>query len=314
MTVEIVFTGPANAVDWLDQEFGDRYTVIHVPAETNQLAGALETADVLLDASMQVPISAGMIEAAKSLRLVITATTGADHIDSNALDSRQIPLKTLRGQTEFLRDITPAAELTWLLLMACARRLRGAIQHVESGEWDRQKFPGMMLRGRTVGVIGCGRIGTWVARYAHAFNMQVLGYDPLLIEPDKIIELTTLEDVFSRSDFIVLTLTFGPETEGLIGTQQLSLMKKDATLINTSRGAIVREQELLDGLKSGHPAFLGVDVLEGEPNIVNSKIWHYAKNHDNVIITPHIGGFSPDALEHVLRHTAKRIITFFESN
>ena len=314
MTVEIVFTGPANAVDWLDQELGDRYNIIHVPAEANQLAGALETADVLLDASMLVPISARMIDAAGSLRLVITATTGADHIDSNALDSRDIPLKTLRGQTEFLRNITPAAELTWLLLMACARRLRGAIQHVESGGWDRQQFPGMMLRGRTVGVIGCGRIGTWVARYARAFDMQVLGYDPLLSEPDEIIEPTTLEDVFLRSDFIVLTLTFGPETEGLIGTQELSLMKKDATLINTSRGAIVREQELLDGLKRGHPAFLGVDVLEGEPNIGNSKIWQYAKSHDNVIITPHIGGFSPDALEHVLRHTAKRIIAFFESD
>ncbi len=314
MTLKIAFTGPADAVDWLEQELGDRYDVIHVPAEAKLLTSALESADVLLDASMQVPISAGMIDAAGSLRLVITATTGADHIDNNALESRDIPLKTLRGQTEFLRNITPAAELTWLLLMACARRLRGAIRHVEGGLWDRQQFPGMMLRGRTVGVVGCGRIGTWVARYARAFDMQVLGYDPLLSEPDEIIEPATLEDVFSRSDFIALTLTFGPETEGLIGTQELSLMKKGAALINTSRGAIVREQDLLDGLKRGYPAFLGVDVLEGEPNIGNSKIWQYAKHHDNVIITPHIGGFSPDALEHVLRHTAKRIIAFFESD
>ncbi|HJP36118.1 MAG TPA: NAD(P)-dependent oxidoreductase [Gammaproteobacteria bacterium] len=314
MTVNVVFTGPQDAIDWLGEELGNRYSVTHVAADAEKIARALEGAEVLLDASMKIAITAPMIDTAESLKLVITATTGADHIDAAALQSRGIPLKTLRGETAFLRDITPAAELTWLLLMACARRLRAAVRHVENGEWDREQFPGRMLRGRTVGVVGCGRVGTWVSRYARAFDMRVIGYDPLVTDLAETIERAPLNEVFSEADFVVLTVTFAPETAGLIGAAELGRMKEGAALINTSRGAIVREEDLLDGLISGRPAFLGVDVLEGEPDIRESPIWQYASDHDNVIITPHIGGFSRDALEQVLRHTAKRIIVFFEGD
>ena len=314
MTIKVVFTGPQEAKAWIEEALDSRFSVIHVQAEADQVASGLQQADVFLDASMKVALTGAMIDEAKSLKLLITATTGADHIDVQALEARGIPLKTLRGQGEFLRNITPAAELTWLLLMACARRLRGAIHHVQGGGWDRQQFPGMMLHGRTLGVIGCGRIGTWVSRYGQAFGMQTIGYDPFLDQFPETIEKRTLEQVFSQADFVALTLTFSEETRGLVTASELQRMKEGAVLINTSRGAIVREQDLLDGLKQGRPAFLGTDVLEGEPDIEQSPIWQYARDHDNVVITPHIGGFSPDALRRVLRFTAERIVSFLDQS
>ena len=314
MTTKVVFTGPQEATAWLEETLGSGFSVIHVEAEADQVARGLQQADVFLDASMKVPLTAAMIDEAQSLQLLITATTGADHIDTQALEVRGIPLKTLRGQGEFLRNITPAAELTWLLLMACARRLRGAIQHVQGGGWDRQQFPGAMLHGRTLGVIGCGRIGTWVSRYGRAFGMQTIGYDPFLEQFPETIEKRSLEQVFSTADFVALTLTFSEETRGLITAAELERMKEGAVLVNTSRGAIVREQDLLDGLQQGKPAFLGTDVLEGEPDIEQSLIWRYAREHDNVVITPHIGGFSPDALQRVLCFTAERIVDFLKQD
>ncbi len=312
MTTKVVYTGPEQGIGWIEGTLGDDFTLIHVEAEADAVAHGLTQADVFLDASMKVPLSGSMIAAAESLQLVITATTGADHIDSDALEARNIPLKTLRGQREFLRNITPAAELTWLLLMACARQLRSAVRHVEQGGWDRQQFPGMMLHGRTLGTVGCGRIGTWVSRYANAFGMEVIGYDPLLDRFPDTIRPCTLDELFTRSDFVTLTLNYSDDTRGIITSRELGQMKEGAVLVNTSRGAIVREQDLLDGLKAGKPACLGTDVLEGEPDIEKSLIWQYGRNNDNVVITPHIGGFSPDALERVLRFTANRIRSYFQ--
>ncbi|MGB5718199.1 MAG: NAD(P)-dependent oxidoreductase [Gammaproteobacteria bacterium] len=314
MTIKVVFTGPQEATAWLEEVLGSGFAVIHVEAEATPVARGLQQADVFLDASMKVPLTAAMINEARSLQLLITATTGADHIDTQALEACGIPLKTLRGQGEFLRNITPAAELTWLLMMACARRLRGAIRHVQGGGWDRQQFPGMMLHGRTLGGVGAGRIGTWVSRYGQAFGMRTIGYDPFLQQFPETIEKRTLEQVFSEADCVALTLTFSEATRGLVSATELQQMKADAVLINTSRGAIVHEQDLLDGLQQGRPAFYGTDVLEGEPDIEQSPIWQYARDHDNVVITPHIGGFSPDALQRVLRFTAERIVTFLDQD
>src|SRR5207302_1515754 len=110
----------------------------------------LGAVDVILDAYMKVRFPKERLTMAPNLKLVVTATTGADHIDADHLASRKIPLLTLRGQQQVLRNITPAAEHSWLLLMACARQLRAAVREVDNGQWDRNKFPGLMLRGKTI--------------------------------------------------------------------------------------------------------------------------------------------------------------------
>jgi D-3-phosphoglycerate dehydrogenase len=203
-----------------------------------------------------------------------------------------------------------------MLLMACARHLRAANRHVEAGLWDREQFPGMLLKGRTLGLIGCGRIGQWMSRYATAFGMRVIGYDPYLRETEwpATIERTDLDTLLQNAHAVSIHVHLSDETRGLVGPREFGLMRPGTILINTSRGAICDEDALLQALETKHLGGYGTDVLEGEPAIQTSRIWQYAQTHDNCLITPHIGGFSPDAVDIVLKFAATRIRDFFVSH
>lgn len=304
---KVLYLGPDDARQFVAEELGDDFTVLALAAEPRQIAAELSDADVVLDASMKVPLNRDLLERAVKLKLVITATTGADHIDQSFLASRGIPLLTLKGQTQVLHNLTPAAELSWLLLMACARKLRPAIKHVEQGRWDREQFPGVLLKGKTLGLIGCGRIGQWMARYANAFGMTALGFDPYNQNWPEGLKPVSLPELLRAAHFISVHVHLTDETRGLIGAPEFALMRPGAILINTARGAVVDETALLSALESGRLSAFGFDVIEGEPNVTQSRVWQYAQTHDQCVITPHIGGFSPDALEIVLRFTARRI-------
>lgn len=284
-------------------------TVQHVTAEPGAVAAALSIADALLDASMKVRITDQMIAASPRLRVISCATTGSDHIDRRVIEERGIAVHTLREDPEILRDITPAAELSWALLLACARRLPAAVAHVRAGGWVREEFPGIMLNGRTLGLVGCGRIGGWMARYARAFGMNVIGYDPELKTFPDTIERAALEDVFEQADFVSLHVHLTPQTESMISAELLARARSGLVLINTSRGQILDEAALLEGLLSGRIAAAGLDVLTGEPDIANHPLVEYSRSHDNLLITPHCGGFSPDAVRFVCAHAARKIKT-----
>lgn len=249
-----------------------------------------------------------MIRSAPLLRAVAVAATGADHIDDAALAARGIGFFTLRGQTEVLRNLTPAAEHSWLLLMACARQLRAAVEHVVEGGWNRADFPGTMLRGRRLGIIGCGRIGTWMSRYGTAFGMECVGYDPTLTAFPETIRPVTLDELLGTSDFIGLHVPLTPETSGMLDRSCFERMKPGAVFVNTSRGDLTDEAALLEALRSGRLAAVGLDVLAGEPDVQDHPLRRYAQEHSNLIITPHIGGFSPDAVQVVVRYSAERIL------
>lgn len=282
-------------------------SVEHVAAEPEAVAAALAAADGLLDASMKVRITDDMVRAAPSLRIISCATTGSDHIAREALNERGVPVRTLKEDPEVLRNITPAAELSFALLMACARKLIAAVKHVNAGGWTREDFPGVMLNGRTLGLVGCGRIGGWMARYARAFGMDVVGYDPHLTDFPDTIRKASIEEVFDSADFVSIHVHLGPETTGLVSRNLIERLKPGAVLINTSRGAIVDEAALLDALQSGRLGGAGLDVLDGEPDTADHPLVRYAREHDNLLITPHCGGFSPDAVRLVCAHAAGKI-------
>lgn len=279
----------------------------HVKAEPAELAAALREANALLDASMKVNISNEMLAGARGLRVISCATTGSDHISRGVLDERGVPVYTLKEDPELLTNLTPAAELSWALLMACARRLPAAVHHVANLGWNREEFPGVMLNGKRLGLIGCGRIGGWMARYGRAFSMEVCGYDPCREDWPETVVPAALPELMSTSDFIAVHVPLTPDTEGLVSRELLSIVKPGCALINTSRGAVVDEAALLDGLKSGRIGGVGLDVLTDEPDIAENPLVLYAKEHDNILITPHCGGFSLDAVRLVCRHAAGKI-------
>lgn len=309
---KIVFTGPRHSFEVAKEILSSSFEVIYSNPVPEELAVLFREASVFFDASMKVPITHEMILGATQLELIITATTGASHIDESALLMRDIPLLTLKGQTEVLRNLTPAAEHSWALVMACARKLKSAFKHVDQCLWERTEFPGMMLKDKTIGIIGFGRIGSWMARYANAFGMKIYAYDPFVtVFPDYVTQLTLVE-MLPISDIVTLHVNLNSETHKLLDAQLIDMFKQGSIFINTSRGELVDDAALLTALESGRIASVGLDVLEGEHDIANNQMWKYALTHDNVIITPHIGGFCPDAVDIVVSFSSERIKTFFE--
>ena len=308
MTVTIAYLGADAGYQALVETLGGAADAVHVEANPNALSQALETASGLLDASMAVPISDAMIDAAPNLKIISCATTGSDHIARESAQANGIAIHTLREDADLLANLTPAAELSWALLMAVARSLPAAVAHTRAGLWRREDFPGTMVQGRTLGLVGVGRIGGWMARYAQAFGMSVLGYDPYQDTLSDGVKPATLEDLFGASDFVSVHVHLSDETRGLVNRALLESAKPGQILINTSRGAIVDEAALLDGLKSGRLGGAGLDVLDGEPDTVNHPLVVYSQSHENVLITPHCGGFSPDAVRLVCARAGQKIM------
>jgi D-3-phosphoglycerate dehydrogenase len=248
-----------------------------------------------------------MVRKALNLKIISCATTGSDHIDRTEIENRGIQLRTLKEDRNFLKNLTPAAEHSWSLLMACSRKLPAAFDHVKSGMWDRENFPGIMLKGKRIGIIGCGRIGSWMGRYAHAFGMEIFGYDPYVNPLPENFTRSELKELMSNCDFITVHVHLTDETKRLVSRECFEVIKPGCIFINTSRGAVIDQVALLEFIKNGHLLAAGLDVLEGEPDIDHNPLVEYARNHDNLIITPHCGGFSPDAVALVSIHAARKI-------
>ncbi len=312
MSYKIGYVGAAEGFEETARVFQSKGEVVHLDATAESISAFFHEGDGLLDASMKTTISDEMIRKAPALKIISCATTGSDHIKRGEIDKRSIPVRTLKEDRKLLLNITPAAELSWSLLMACARKLPAAAADVLAGNWVREDFPGIMLHGKTLGLVGLGRLGTWMSRYARAFGMKVIGYDPFIDSYPEGVEAVALADLAGASDFLSVHVHLSDETAGLVSRKILETCKPGMIVINTSRGALLDQSALLDGLKSGRIGGAGLDVLEGEPEIDKHPLVEYARNHDNVIITPHCGGFSPDAVRVVCRHAAEKILACLE--
>lgn len=246
-------------------------------------------------------VDANILDRFPKLEKLVSATTGHDHLDVSELKARKIKLVSLRGHTKFLKTIPSTAEHTWGLLLALIRNVPAANEHVKNGSWDRDQFKGYQLKGKTIGIIGLGRIGMQVANYARAFGMEVLYVDPNVKTP-RFKKSTNLRQLLSKSDVITLHVHLSDATAGLINKTNLQYVKPGAFFINTSRGGIVEEEALADLLapdKNGKPILAGVatDVLTTElEDIRKSALWKAQQKGYNVLITPHIGGASWDAM------------------
>lgn len=306
----VAFLGPDYVVESLQRQAGDHVRVLGVSADASAVTEALSGAAAVLDASMKVRLTDAML-AASPVEIISCATTGSDHIDRTELERRGVPVRTLKEDRDLLMGLTPAAELSWALLMACARRIPAALDHVRSNGWDRELFPGIMVKGKQLGLIGMGRIGGWMARYAAAFGASVVGYDPFVESMPEGVRVVSLEELFAGSDFISIHVHLSEQTRGMVTRELLAGVKPGAIFINTSRGGLCDEVALLEALQSGRLAAAGLDVLADEPAVEKSALLNYAKTHDNLIITPHCGGYSPDAVRLVCERAMSKILAHF---
>ncbi len=252
-----------------------------------------------------------VLDAAPALRAVVTPTTGLDHVDLAACDARLVAVLSLRGETDFLRTVTATAEHTWALLLALVRNLPAASLAAAAGEWDRDRFRGRELKGKVLGIVGLGRLGTMVARYGRAFGMEVAGFDPHLEDwPEGVERAASLHELAERAHVLTLHVPLDDATRGLVGAGVLTRMRPGAVLVNTSRGELVDEAALLAALDDGRLAGAALDVVSGETSPEGpaaSPLVRRAARDPRLLLTPHIGGATLESMENTEIFMAEKL-------
>jgi D-3-phosphoglycerate dehydrogenase len=223
--------------------------------------------------------------------VIVTPSTGSNHIDRSAAAARQIAVYSLLDDREGLNRITASAEFSFLLLLNTLRRLDFAVQEVNAGRWRHREdeLRGHELHGKTVGIVGLGRIGGRLARYSAAFEAKVFYYDPYV--DNDLYPKMAIEDIFSRCDVVCISCSLTAETTGMINARLLNRLKRGACLVNTSRGEVLNENDLVTLLRQRDDLSVGLDVLTGEVTDTHLQSPLVEMHRQGrITITPHIAG------------------------
>lgn len=258
---------------------------------TNGLAAALEDADALVVRSA-VQVDDALMEAAPKLRVIGRAGVGVDNIDAEAATRRGIVVMNTPGA-----NAVAVAELTLGLMLALARKVPLANATMHEGRWEKKSLQGSELRGKTLGILGLGRVGLEVARRARAFGLELMGSDPFVsaaVARENGISLVSIEDLFAKSDYVTLHVGLTPQTQGIVNAKTLAAMKKGVRIVNCARGELVDDAALVAAVKSGQVAGAALDVFTVEPPVDSPYL-----ALDNVLLTPHIAGSTGEAQEAV---------------
>jgi len=233
-------------------------------------------------------VTADVISRAAKLRVIARAGVGVDNIDVAAATKHRIPVVNAPAASTI-----SVAELALAHMLALARHIPQAHASLKAGKWEKKQFEGTELYGKTLGLVGSGRIGAEVAKRAQAFGMRVISYDPYLppkVAEERGIRLTTLEAVLMDADFVSVHAALTDETRHMLGAKQLALMKKSAYVVNCARGEIVDEAALAAALKAGEIAGAALDVFENEPPTGSPVL-----AIDTTSFTPHLGASTKEA-------------------
>ncbi len=272
-------------------------------ANRDELLPALAQANAVLVRSA-TKLDAQAITAAPNLKIIARAGVGLDNVDIPAATSAGVLV--VNAPTS---NIVSAAELAVALLLAVARNVVPANLALREGKWKRSQFGGLELQGKTVGIIGMGKIGLLVAQRLAGFDMKFVAYDPYVkVAPDggPSITMVSLDELLSQSDFVTIHIPKTAETTGLINATALSKMKSSAFLINAARGGVLDEADLFQALQSGKIAGAGLDVYATEP-CTESPLFAL----DNVVATPHLGASTEEAQEKAGIAVAESVVAAF---
>lgn len=283
------------------------YDVSFVQKLTAPTKEELSTANALIIRS-GTKISESLLESAPNLKVIVTATSGFDHINLEATNKYNVKVMFTPEA-----NATAAAELTLGLMISCNRKLIEANRAVKSGEWRREHFLGHELNKKICGIVGIGRIGSQVARLAQAFGMQLLAFDPF-VEDDRFellnCQRVSFDELLIRSDIVTFHVPLTHDTHHMIHRGSLENISPHSILINCSRGTVVCEEDLVECLTKNKIGAVGLDVFEKEPLPRNSKLLQFP----NVIMSPHIGALTEEAFQRASEMAAEKVCNFFEHN
>ena len=273
----------------------------------DELLEAIRDVDALVIRS-NTKVTQAVVEAAQNLKVVGRAGTGLDNVDIPACNKRGIVVMNTPGG-----NTNSAAEHTIAMIMAVSRNIPQATMSMKAGKWEKKKFQGQEVAGRTLGIIGSGRIGTIVCQLAQGLKMKTLAYDPYarpeVMEKHGIELLTDLDQLLSRADYISVHTPLTRETKGMLNADLFGKMKEGAFVLNCARGGIVNEKDLYDALTSGKLGGAALDVFENEPTTIE----HPLLALDNFICTPHLGASTKEAQENVAVAVSRQISDYLIS-
>ena len=290
-----------------------------IAPDRNILLQVINEYDAVLT-HIHAPVDAEILARASRLKLIASATTGTDHIDLDAARQRGLEVLSIKNEYELLEQFTATSELAWTLLLMGVRNMRGMLRTALSGRWDeRESLRGRQLSNMTLGILGFGRLGKITARYGRAFCKRVLACDVRPFGevfqgwPAEGIVPVDFHTLLSESDAISIHIHMTPENHHLFDRSAFSRMKPGAILVNTSRGDIIDEAALIQALESGRLSAFGADVLHGEGrgNMEDSPVIRYAREHENVALTPHMGGGTVFSINEARRFMVDRIVNWF---
>jgi D-3-phosphoglycerate dehydrogenase len=280
---------------------------LKIAGDPEALRQALSEADGIVIRS-GTQLTAEVLRDQSRLKAIVRAGAGVDNIDAPTATRQGIVVMNTPGG-----NTISTAEHTMALLLALSRNVAPACESLKAGRWDRSKYTGTQLEGKTLGVVGLGRVGLAVAKRALGFDMKVVGFDPFL-SPEKALALgiesvTRLDDLWGLCDYLTIHTPLSAETRNLVGADELVKMKPGVRLINCARGGLIDEAALIDALDRGHVAGAAVDVFEPEPPPANLPLIM----HPKVLVTPHLAASTEEAQLNVAIEASRLMIDFFST-
>ena len=292
-------------IDLLHSQLPEAQIDERIGLRAEQLRQAIVDYTALIVRS-ETQVTGDILAAAKRLKIVGRAGVGVDNIDTEA--ATRLGIMVVNSPTG---NIIAAAEHTIAMLMALARHLPGANSSIKAGKWEKNRFLGVEVRNKTLGIIGLGKVGTEVAQRAQGLAMRVIAFDPY-VAPEHAsklgVTMLSIEEVLQQADFVTLHTSLTSSTRGLIGARELNLLKPGARLINCARGDLIDEEALLNALNQDRLAGVALDVFSHEP-IGDEATTKQLLAHERVIATPHLGASTEEAQVGVATDVAEQIVT-----
>ncbi len=274
----------------------------------------LSKADVVVT-GLEVKFDKPILDRARRLKLIGSRTTQLRYLDLDECRRRGIKIVNIKADAPALHKTPSTAEETMALILALLRKIPWGFEAIKKGEWDRAKYSGRELSGKTIGLIGFGRLGRLVAGYSAAFGMRALAYDPFVgaAEMKKYGAVKAdLPNLLKLSDVVSLHAVYNDSTYKMLKQEHFKLMKPTAVFINTARGEITDEVALLEALKKGWIAGAGIDTLADESpdgaHLINNPLVEYARKNQNLIILPHLGGSTEEATERTQVYISELVV------
>jgi D-3-phosphoglycerate dehydrogenase len=265
----------------------------------------LDDADAVVT-GLEVQLRKPLLDRMPKLRVIASRTSQLRHVDLDETERRGIEVLSIEPDAPALQETSSTAEETFALLLALVRNIPWAFDAVKGRRWERRRYGGHELKGKTLGVIGYGRLGRMVASYARAFGMGVL------VNDSRAEDGVSLDELLRESDIVSLHCTYDDSTHEMLRAEHFRAMKPSAYFLNTARGEITDERALLQALERGWIAGAGVDTLAGEEpdgaHLAGHPLIEYAQTHENLIVLPHLGGATQEATERTQLYIAEKLV------